>query len=43
MMQRLWSSAKGGSLNLWEILIDQGLDDQFYAQLNPEKFKSKLV
>ncbi len=26
-----------------EILIDQGLDDQFYAQLNPEKFKQACL
>jgi hypothetical protein len=24
-------------------LIDQGLDDQFYAQLNPEKFKQACL
>ncbi|WP_410468773.1 alpha/beta hydrolase-fold protein, partial [Acinetobacter haemolyticus] len=26
-----------------EILIDQGKDDQFYAQLNPEKFKQTCL
>ena len=32
---------KGGVFE--EILIDQGLDDQFYAQLNPEKFKQACL
>ena len=43
--QQLWSSHDATVLvqqkgRLFEeILIDQGLDDQFYDQLNPEKFK----
>ena len=47
--QSLWSShdatalvqQKGGIFE--EILIDQGLDDQFYDQLNPEKFKQACL
>lgn len=26
-----------------EILIDQGLEDQFFTQLNPEKFKQACL
>ena len=47
--QSLWSShdatdlvqQKGGIFE--EILIDQGVDDQFYDQLNPEKFKQACL
>ncbi len=37
MMRRHWLMLKGALFK--EILIDQGLDDQFYSQLNPALFQ----